>query len=193
VWIFIGTLIPLGLYTCLLLAFLGWIGVAEYHPPGKAEHHSQQPPAITESRPEGPSKVDNRAVREAIFAGAVLIRAYREDQRQVERVEKALDLARQSGLEANIRRVEQTLGDAEQRARITRDIYVALVRQCAKDFSTVEVDQGLVALQQQFATDTSLQPLVQFAKLFVSRTSDYRRDGVIDSKRLDRDILSLQP
>lgn len=75
---------------------------------------------------------ERRAVQTGIFSGAVLIRSYRDDQRAVDRLMRALELAKESGISDNVKLSEQALENGRKRRDITFDIYVNQLKQSAE-------------------------------------------------------------
>lgn len=136
--------------------------------------------------------VDHRAVRAAIFSGAVLIRNYREDHRKIDILTKGLELARQSGITENIRRSEQALEDGKKRRALSYKVYLAQLMQSAHDYSTRQHVEQLEAVKQQLAQQ-GMKSIERFAELYVKQIDAYNNNHDADEAGLGKEIRDFQP
>lgn len=147
----------------------------------------------TSSKPDTQTiDAQSRAVQTGIFAGAVLIRAYRNDERSVARLTKGLELAKESGIPDNVKRMEQALEDGRKRKDITFEIYVDQLKKSA-EYSMQQNSEQLDALKNQLGQNSDFKPLERFAEIFVMQIGAYKKDHVIDEKELGSQILDPQP
>jgi hypothetical protein len=171
------------LYVLIILTVLYWTGVAEFHWLGGKKTNVPLPSSKIANVPD---ELQNRAVREAIFSGAVLIRAYRADNRAIQ---QDIDSLSDAQLTDTSKLTEETLEAEKQRANVTLTLYLSHLSQSAKVYSASECEAALTTLTQEFAVEEGLQPFVGFARQFVAQVASYQRAQVIDKQQIVRELL----
>lgn len=185
--------IVFSVYIVIILALLDWAGGADVHWPWKTTQEETRDKGVPPKTKGLLNDKENRAVLAAIFSGAVLIRTYREDQREIDRLTIGLELARQSGIAENIKRSEKALDDGKKRRDVTYELYRTQLVQSANDYSTQQHAEQVDAFKQQLAQRQDMKSIERFAELYVKQIDAYNKNHVTDEAKLVRQILDFQP
>lgn len=131
------------------------------------------------------AEIEGRAVENAIQAGANIIRQYRDDRRQLERLELTRSIApqeRHGELDDAIARQQTSIG-------VTERVYAAVLTATAEDYPGEMIDDRLRIVQAQLdAIDASA--MVCFARLFVDHTERIRLRRVGDFRTLFDNLIT---
>lgn len=126
-------------------------------------------------------EIERRAARATIQAGASIIRQFRDEKRQLDRVSIALAIQSTPDL-------EQSREIMEQRLDITRDVYAALLTQAADDYDVV-----LLAGQLRAVVDTYSRidagGLPPFAERFVRQVIRWKTEGPQEIEVLTQELM----
>jgi len=147
------------------------------------ELHGSNPPPIIDSLP---NLGQPNTAYETVFIGAVLIRTYRADDREIQQVELSLSDAKETGTGKS---AEATLAAEKRRATVTLALYLSHLRQSAEHYTENQLNQALINLSLAFTAEEDLLPFVSFTRLFVSHVVTFRRTGVIDKQQILRDLV----
>ena len=137
-----------------------------------------------------------RFVEGFVYSAATTIRKLRDDERRLERVRKAADLAC-GRCENNdtycdrCKRYKAAADDEARRLGITRDAYFNILTAVADDFQADRVFDALGAVRQRFEQTGLPSSYVAFAELFARQVEGYRQDRDLDTDKFIHEILSL--
>jgi hypothetical protein len=124
------------------------------------------------------------AVKEAIRAGAPLLRSYWKEQSNIDRLHNVIETTKQAKQTLHITDFQQTLEVVTMNRDKTQHLLVIAFQLATKNCTSEQQTQALSDFTREATGNDELSPLVQFAKTFVLEAQAYQQTGVIDERLL---------
>ncbi len=146
------------------------------------------------------NEAESRAVSALIYAGAVMMRKTRDDNRRWATLQRALELASsldQSVLEnrQQAENLQQLVAAARQNFQISRNAYFYLLIETGETYTAEQLQQQVSVVRQVFEqlgeSDTPMDPFIAFAELFTDQAVAYGATGDFDEEATIQQILEL--
>ncbi|MCB9946525.1 MAG: SUMF1/EgtB/PvdO family nonheme iron enzyme [Rhodospirillaceae bacterium] len=141
-----------------------------------------------------------RAAQALLYAGAVMIRRMREDDRRVFIQERALQAARaiDQTVQANRERadgLERLVEAARENYRISTNAYFYFLIETGETYRPELLEQQVAVVSQIFSqladSGARMEGFIAFAELFAEQAMAYGRTGELDQDALVAQILQL--
>ncbi len=165
----------------IILVTLYLFGIAEYHWPGTT-------PVITE---KPPGETINRAVRETIMSGALLIRSYREDQWETERLEGGLKIAKKSGSADKVKEYQQAISEVQNRQGTTLTLFISQISTSAREYTAPVLSEQLEMLKQELGKYAGTKQTILFAQEFVEQVKSFTAGQAMNKELLGKRMLEI--
>lgn len=134
------------------------------------------------------NEIEGRALRSAIFSGALLIRNLREDHRRIEGFRKVVALQDELGDAAEAERSRAALDSAVERFEITVSAYLQQLYQTAEDYSHERHREQLRAFSKM-VRETDIAGFADLAQIYVEQSLAYKASPEAGAERFLPAIL----